>query len=244
MKNYILVFFCSILLSACDITTPSPNNTTTSDKLQSGIPNWPSEIKEGEIIPKIDNQFATNIILAIDTSGSMESQCNDEEKFASAIKASQNFLVSIPENANIGLIKFGGGSQIITQLTSNKLTIKNGITSLRAGGGTPMASAIQLANEMFNIQGKAQGGNGQYHLVILGDGDPDSQSSTASWLDFIINKTPIQVHAIGFCAVLSILDRDDMAYKTANNASELQSAFAEVLAEEDLTDDSADLGSW
>ncbi|MDD2871333.1 MAG: VWA domain-containing protein [Candidatus Gracilibacteria bacterium] len=249
--NKIIYIIISLALIACDIPPPPPENNQVSMSGNSTglneIFNWPGEIKDGENIQISPDLFATNVLILIDTSGSMDSGCDGKEKFAEAIKASTDFLKLIPDGSNIGLINFGGNANLVTNLTNNKDQVLTGINSLSSGGGTPMSSALALANDVLSSQAKTQRGNGKYHIVILGDGAPDSKENTSKWLDFFIWKTPVQVHAIGFCAELDILQRQGMNYKTANNSTELQEEFKNVIAEIDIKADEQGLNlgeSW
>lgn len=250
--NKIIYILLSLLLVACDVPPPPPENVTTNDGTNtssqfSGIFAWPGEIKEGENIQISPDLFATNIVILFDTSGSMDDSCDGNSKFDAAIKASKNFLSQIPNAANVALIDFGGSANVVTNLTSDKKVVENGINTLNSGGGTPMTSALALANDLFVAQGKSQRSNGKYHLVILGDGTPDDKTSTSKWLDYFIWSTPVQVHAIGFCAELDIMQKQGMNYKTANNSQELMDIFKSVLAEIDLKADEQGLNineSW
>lgn len=242
MKKYIILFLL-LLLTACDIES----KTIQDNSLNGNIHSWPGKIQEGEVIQTSPDLFATNVLILFDSSGSMEDSCGGNKKFSEAIKASKEFLKMIPENANVGLIHFGGDSNLVTKFTTDKNQVINGIDSLRAGGSTPMDSALALANQSFITQAKAQKSNGKYHLVILGDGEPDDKIRTAKYLDYFIDKTPVMVHAIGFCANLNILKRPGMDYKTVENSGELAEAFKSVLAEIDFKGDKSfvNLGeSW
>lgn len=250
MKKIIYILL-PLLLAACEVPQPPENvttgNTDGSKSSLSGIFTWPGEIKEGENIQTSPDLFVTNVIIAIDTSGSMGDRCDGKVKFDEAVNASKNFLKLVPNDANIGLINFGGNASIVNNLTNNRSSIITGINSLYSGGGTPMSEALSLANDIFTAQGKAQRGNGKYHLIVIGDGAPDSRENTGKWLDYFIWNTPVQVHAIGFCAELDIMQRKGMNYKTAKNSGEIIEIFREVMAEIDLKADEQGLNiteSW
>lgn len=232
MKRYIIPLLILLLLTACDIES----KTIQDNSLNGNIHSWPGKIKEEEVIQTAPDLFTTNVLILFDNSGSMNGSCDGKEKFSEAVKASKEFLKMIPENANVGLIHFGGNSKLVTKFTTDKNLVINAINSLISSGSTPMDSALALAGQSFIEQAKAQKSNGKYHLVILGDGDPDDKVRTAKYLDYFIEKTPVMVHAIGFCANLDILKRPGMDYKTVENSGELAEAFKSVLAEIDFKD--------
>lgn len=242
MKKIIIPFLL-LLLTACDIES----KTIQQEVIAGSIHEWPGKIADNEVVTIANDLFATNVLLLIDTSGSMEGSCSGKQKFSEAIKAAKEFLNKIPENANVGLIHFGTSSKIDTPLSTDKNQVLAGINMLKPGGGTPMESALAWANQSITSQAKAQKSNGKYHIVILGDGIPDNEQITAKYLDYFIDKTPVMVHAIGFCANLNILKRPGMDFKTVENSGELTEAFKSVLAEIDFKGDMSNLNlgeSW
>lgn len=266
-KHTVAVFSLVGLLVACDPASqpPSAGNTQqtatkesvetedagTREVVMSGIPTWPPLAEQEDLVVFAENQFTTNIIMVIDTSGSMDNPCTVEgetvdNKFTSAVNAALDFIEKAPVDTNIGVVEFGGdAAREVSPLSNDKSVAVDAIKSLRSGGGTPMAHAIEIANHSLENQGRLQQGNGYYRLVLLGDGDPADAVKTVSWLDHMVWHTAVSLHTIGFCADLRVLERPGMIYKNVNNAQELTKAFASVLAEVDLTD-SADIdgGTW
>ena len=225
----ILFILLSTLLFACDVSSGPASKPDNKISLL----NWPGDIKVANNFSYAQNLYTANVLYLVDTSGSMGQNCDGKEKMSQAIEASRNFLNLIPDNTNIGIIRFGGRAEIVRNFTSDKNQILSGINSLRDSGGTPMDQALALADTMLRTQAKAQKGNGAYHIVILGDGDPDYVDNTNSWLDFFIKNTPVQIHSIGLCANLSVMKRPGMDFKTVNSTDQLSKAFASVLGELD-----------
>lgn len=81
----------------------------------------------------------TEILLIIDTSGSMSG-----ESIESAKKASRkliNNLMDIP-NMKIGLIEFNSDAQVLSNFTKNKSILESKINNLQASGGTKLGEAL------------------------------------------------------------------------------------------------------
>lgn len=232
-------------MSGSDAASQSFNSSGV-EQIRSGIPAWPPAIEEGANVSLADDQFVTNIVIAIDTSGSMDGGCDGTEKFDAAIRATHEFLEIVPDGAAVGLVNFGGRANIISNLTTDRSQTRQAIDSLKSGGDTPMSTAIHLSNNLLTAQGQRQSGNGQYHLVILGDGDPiGNETETEQWLNHMVWNTNVAVHTIGFCANIALLDGEGINYNKADNIAELSKAFASVLAEVDVSGDgSMDIGSW
>ena len=149
-----------------------------------------------------------------------------------AREAATEFVNNIPPNASIGLVEFGGSARLLVELAPNNHgAVLEAIQSLRHGGGTPMTKALENSLTELQRAGYSQYGYGEYHQVLLGDGAPGDASSTGKMMDHMAQKTPVNVTAIGFCANLDMLKRTAVNFQPANNADELRSAFASVLAE-------------
>ena len=192
---------------------------------------WPTaaEISDIEVA---ENLFGEHYVIAIDTSGSMKYSCDGQDKMGAAKSAAIEFLSNIPQDASVGLAVFGSRVGMLVPLDFNNHTkVESAISGLSHGGGTPMSRAIESGYTSLLEAGNAQLGYGNYNLVILGDGAPESVSRTETWLDKIAQTTPVNVTTIGFCAEISVLDRIAVNYQPASNAGELRAAFATVLAE-------------
>jgi len=198
---------------------------------------WPNQsCLEAE--PANGNAYSENYVISIDVSGSMGDRCDGVDKLTSAKAAAINFLGNIPESASVGLSIFGSRYGMLVALEpNNHADVIAAINSLSAGGGTPMSDALEVSHTSLAKAGAYQLGYGDYNLVVLGDGDPQDSNATTKWLDYMAQQTPINVTTIGFCAIVSVLDRPGVNYQSASNVAELEAAFASVLAEAEVFED-------
>jgi Mg-chelatase subunit ChlD len=201
-------------------------------------PTWPP-LPEGEA-PRIDmsRALADNYYLVLDGSGSMlEVECSGRrEKIYVAVDAIKHFIKQIPDEANIGLAVFDddGLTERVPLGTGNRRQLARALDTVHAAGDTPLRSSIALA--YGKIEGKAatQLGYGEYHLVVVTDGQPDPESEDPrDVVDQILAESPVVVHTVGFC-----LGEDHALnqpgrtyYAAADSPAELQKGLNAVLAE-------------
>lgn len=121
------------------------------------------------IAPALD--VPVNIVLVLDTSGSMEGKSIDEAKLAA-----QNVVKSMTSEDKVALITFDDQPQTIFNFTGDTSNAVNTITSVKAkhNGGTclydAMYEAIQLVSDLPS---------GQRFIVVLSDGYDQTLAGTA-----------------------------------------------------------------
>ena len=119
-----------------------------------------------------DNPAATDAVLVVDTSGSM----NSDDRLAAAINAGSLFVNTLRDADRIGVVRYSGssapGASSVFALTSaatgrsNAITALNGVT---ASGCTPLGSGLlQGLSELDNLGGEAS--NPLRALLLLSDG--------------------------------------------------------------------------
>lgn len=197
---------------------------------------WPAIAEEGTAIAS--NLLASNYYIVLDGSGSMaERECSGgQTKLEAAKTALAAFSQSIPGDANIGLYIFdnNGKRERVELGPNNQARFSDAVFRASANHGTPLKSAIRSAYIALETQAKNQLGYGEYHLVVVTDGQASSGSENPSeFVNLILEKSPVVIHTIGFC----IDDRHSLNqpgrtyYRQANNPQSLQQGLTEVLAE-------------
>jgi len=198
-------------------------------------PAWPL-IEDGQRLAA--NPLARNYYIVFDASGSMsETRCADgQAKIDAARTAITTFADSLPADANLGLLAFDGGGirERLPLDVASRATIRRVVDSIYPGGVTPLRSAVAKAYEAITEQGKRQLGYGEYHLVVVTDGEfnPNSENP-ADIVDQILDRSPVVIHTIGFCIgeQHSLNQEGRTFYKAANNPDELKQGLDDVLAE-------------
>ncbi len=180
--------------------------------------------------------LAQNYYLVLDGSGSMEaSGCSDgRSKIDAAKTAVAQFISQIPAEANVGLLAFdnyGIGERV--SLGSNHLAVKQQVQQITVGGSTPLFSAMSMAYKAMNLQAQKQFGYGEYHMIVVTDGEADQGEDPRRIVSKILAESPITLHTIGFCigSGHSLNVPGITNYRAANNPKELLAGLQNVLAE-------------
>ena len=86
---------------------------------------------------------------------------------------------------------------------------------------------------MLIRQGRRQLGYGEYHLIVVTDGQASSGQDPTGVVDEILASSPVVIHTIGFCIGEdhSLNQKGRVLYRTAQNAAELREGLEQVLAE-------------
>lgn len=220
MKRLLIMLSC-VLLFGCQSNQPQ-------------VTLAPAHAKETDanLQSVLVDPLTKNYFLVLDSSGSMAGDRLDVAK-----KAVKKFISIVPANANIGLLEFGGSVRKLVPLTTNRDRILNQLDSIDSGGGTPLIAAITSAYSSLKSQYSNQFEYGEYHMVVLtdgdgGDGDPldrVSQISKEGWCT---------IHTIGFKIGEShaLNSPDKVRYRSADNLQELEEGFKSVLAEAETFD--------
>ncbi len=196
---------------------------------------WP--IIDQSQISIADNLNAKNYYLVFDGSGSMQDHgCSNGQRKINVAKSSViNFISKIPDNANLGLTIFdsyGVSERTALSINSKTQTIE-AIRQTSAGGGTPLKTTISHAYNALTQQAKKQLGYGEYHLIVITDGQANEREDPDHIVETIILKSPVVLHTIGFCISGGHpLNQPGLTlYKAANNPKELEKGLDSVLAE-------------
>ena len=76
-------------------------------------------------------------------------------------------------------------------------------------------------------------GYGEYHLVIVTDGEANDGEDPREAVDALLAKSPVVLHTIGFCIgeTHSLNQKGRVFYQSADNPEELRKGLTDVLAE-------------
>lgn len=227
------------LLFGCNDSPPPPAPATQPAAPAASTPQpvvpWPGQGKDTALAA---NPLAKNYYLVFDASGSMSDRAcsGNDAKLQAAKNALAAFAKSIPADANVGLLVFGsnGMSQRLPLADTSRDQLATTVASIHAAGGTPLRSAIQRASQALAEQGRRQLGYGEYHLVVITDGEytPASEDPRPV-VDEILTRSPIVIHTLGFCLGddHSLNQAGRIFYKAANSQQELEQGLDAVLAE-------------
>jgi len=183
------------------------------------------------------NMLVRNYYMVLDASGSMGNRAcsGDLTKMEAAKNALLTFAQGFPADANLGLVVFdrAGVSEALPIGAGNRDQFGALVKAVRANGGTPLKSAIGLAYRGLTGQARTQFGYGEYHLVIVTDGEADSGEDPTAIVNRILQESPVVVHTIGFCIGTnhSLNQPGRTLYRAADNPEQLRRQLSDVLAE-------------
>lgn len=176
-------------------------------------------------VQKVEIEYS--IALLMDCSGSMSG-----EKIIHAHKALISFLQKVNLSRNeVGLIEFGLSARatVIQKMCHDYQALESGIYQLEPSNGTPLLSAIQLADTMLsNCKGKP--------LIILAtDGIPNEPEDTILEYADQIKAKGIRIITIGIGSdvnsrLLKKLASSPNDYYSADASITLESIYREIAA--------------
>jgi hypothetical protein len=248
MKRIFALSLIAFLVLSCDKPSPPPAPPTPVAPAPTGASeatpgdsgdrsSWPPEPERGERVDLAENILARNYYVVLDGSGSMrEQKCSGSVNKARASKtALRKFADTVPADANLGLLAFdySGVSERTPLGMNNRKAFFASLEAVRADKNTPLRNAVALGLKALERQARRQLGYGEYHLVVVTDGEADKDQRPGRVVDYIVDRTPIIIHTIGFCIGKehSLNQPGRTIYKAADNPAELGKGLQEVLAE-------------
>lgn len=202
--------------------------------LQPANNNWPPGSGRDAMAADL---LARNYYVVMDGSGSMGgSDCvGDGSKLTAAKTALNAFMAQIEPDANIGLLVFDskGVKERLPLGQHDEPAIRAAINAVQAGGGTPLSTALEKGHKALNRQAARQLGYGEYHLVMVTDGEANAGFEPNAAVNRLLESSPIVLHTIGFCigSNHSLNQQGLTLYKAADDPASLSRGLAGVLAE-------------
>ncbi len=147
---------------------------------------------------KVPRERAT-IILAIDTSLSMEATDVPPNRLVVAQNAARTLLDILPEKINVGLVSFNGEGTILVPPTTDRAQVRQAIDTLELDERTAIGEAIITSLDAIKLAPRAEGDLDNEEvparIVLLSDGKttvgrPDSVGSAAA------KEAGVPVHTI------------------------------------------------
>ena len=99
------------------------------------------------------------VMLAVDTSLSMEATDVTPSRIDAAKEAASAFLKSVPEGIRIGVVGFDGSSHVLLDPTTDTAAVQRTIDRLQLGEGTAIGEAVFSALEAINTPDAASNGD-------------------------------------------------------------------------------------
>lgn len=213
-----------------DVTQSSADPISIADL---GTREWAtSEEMTARGIARATDILATNNMIVLDMSGSMgESGCAGEHATrADAAKSALLTWISANPGDNVGLIAFNSnaGPELWHGLgagAGHGQAVVATIQSLWPDAGTPLSTAMAMAEDELRAQYVRQNGSGTYRMIVITDGQASDGFNPSEVVHDIASNpaNPIELHTIGFCirGDHSLKDPDAVFYVDANSPQDL-----------------------
>jgi Ca-activated chloride channel homolog len=134
---------------------------------------------------QVPDERAT-LVLAIDTSLSMEADDVQPNRLAVAQAAARDFVEQLPEEVNVGLVTFNGVARVAVSPGDDRAAVRSAIDQMELGRATAIGEAIFTSLDAIEAAPGAAGGEpAPARIVLMSDGEttvgrPDADAATAA----------------------------------------------------------------
>lgn len=142
---------------------------------------------------EVPRELAT-VVLAMDTSLSMEAVDVTPSRIAAAQAAALRFLGGVPDQIRVALIDFAGDAKALVPPTTDRALLARAVAQLDLREGTAIGEAIFLALDVLALEDRAI----PAAVIVLSDGEttmgrPDAQAAAAA----VAEGVPVSTVAFG-----------------------------------------------
>lgn len=119
---------------------------------------------------KVPRERAT-IIVALDTSASMQATDVSPDRFLAAKASAKAFIDRLPKQFNVGLVSFNAVASIVATPTRDREAVLGAVDALQLAGGTAIGEAVFASlNAIQNVPGDPAKKPPPARIVLLSDG--------------------------------------------------------------------------
>jgi Ca-activated chloride channel family protein len=119
---------------------------------------------------KVPRERAT-IVVALDTSASMEAVDVSPDRFTAAKASAKAFIDRLPKQFNVGLVSFNAVASVVVTPTQDHAAVRDAVDALQLNGGTAIGEAVIASLEAIrNVPGGDPSKPPPARVVLLSDG--------------------------------------------------------------------------
>ncbi|CAN5849781.1 hypothetical protein BH23ACT5_BH23ACT5_22170 [soil metagenome] len=183
--------------------------------------------------PLASSTVPVGVVLAIDTSGSMQG-----EPIAAARDAARSFVEQKRPEDFVAIVRFDEEAQVIQGFTNNTATLLSRIDSLNAAGATAFNDAVITAIGLFE-SGPAT--SLQPNIIILADGDDNGSNATAAEVQEAVADSDARIFSVALeppeefdfnpAALEAIANQSGGLFLEAPDPSQLGGLYGQIQSE-------------
>jgi hypothetical protein len=170
-----------------------------------------------------------NVVVVFDDSGSMSESMGSEQKLDAAKRGVLKVLETLPEDSNVGIVGLNTGWRLNLQ-THTRQEVADAVTSIPAGGGTPLGRAMQVGgDELLKLRDKQK--YGTYRLLVVTDGVEGDRDLVTKITDDLLTRN-VYLDVVGVMMPQEHqLAKKARTYRNVTDAASLEGALKQALAE-------------
>ena len=111
------------------------------------------------------------VVLAFDTSISMEATDVTPSRIVAAREAAHRFIEVVPAGVRVGLVAFDQTARVVIPPTTSKLVLDRAIDRLSLDKGTAIGEAIYTSLDLLDADAPADQGGASGSIVLMSDGE-------------------------------------------------------------------------
>jgi len=111
------------------------------------------------------------VVLAFDTSLSMEATDVTPSRMVAAREAAHRFMEVVPAGVSVGLVAFDQTARVVIPPTTSKMVVDRAIDRLSLGQGTAIGEAIYTSLDLLEAEVRADGEDAGGSIVLMSDGE-------------------------------------------------------------------------
>jgi tight adherence protein B len=135
-----------------------------------------SFVEQGEVV---------DVVLAVDTSGSMEG-----DPLEAAVDAASSFVSAVPDNVRLGVVTFSDEAKVAQRVTSDRDAVQEAIDGLEATGETSLYDGVTQAVSLLSD-------TNQGNIVLLSDGSDTVSDDSLAQAISAAKKAKATIYSVG-----------------------------------------------